>query len=53
MRSMYAGSGAVSTIVSIKDLVTQSGVAAGSLTYIKYISATALIEALWYLPYAV
>ena len=31
-RSMYAGSGAVSTIVSIKNLVTQSGVAAGSLT---------------------
>ena len=31
-RSMYAGSGAVSTIVSIKDLATQSGVAAGSLT---------------------
>ena len=31
-RSMYTGSGAVSTIVSIKDLATQSGVAAGSLT---------------------
>ena len=51
--SMYSGSGAVSTIVSINDFVAQSGVAAGSSAYIKDISAAALMEANWDLPCAV